>query len=43
MDELLGGLSGKCKQHTALFFDQLPKGKLWAIESKKYLNNKINI
>lgn len=34
MDELLGGLSGKCKQHTALFFDQLPKGKLWAIESK---------
>ena len=32
-DELLGGLTGVCKQHTALFFQEIAQRKLWAIES----------
>lgn len=34
-DELLGGLTGVCKQHTELFFQEIAQRKLWAIESNQ--------
>jgi len=38
--ELLGGLKGACKLHSFLWFDGLPKGQFWAIESlTKILKN----
>ena len=33
LDELLGGLTGTCKKHTAEFFNEITQGKFWAIES----------
>ncbi|CAF0755779.1 unnamed protein product [Brachionus calyciflorus] len=32
VDELLGGLTGACKAHTKLWFDEIVKGRLWALQ-----------
>ncbi|CAF1018529.1 unnamed protein product [Brachionus calyciflorus] len=32
LEEFLGGLTGACKTHTALWFDEITKGRLWALQ-----------